>query len=578
MLFAPLLENLCLSAPSNLELCYCMKDWQRLPAEWWHSREEALRTVAVVDRVRRALGSLSDTMSINLQHTAEDLGGRLTEVDDWKVNLFSEEVVRGSAAFSVSLLCTRMDPHLRAVAEMGAWQIISPGSAPVTGQVVVVPDLRDVQLDVYPPNTVMISNQVGGDEEVPEGVAVLITPNAPDVLSHVSVRARNCSVLFATCYDAGLLEEWRAQEGKFVAVNLSAAGDVSYAAAAAPSAAGAAEKAGANATRTKGAVAMQKPAWCGEYAVGMDAFAPGVVGAKSKNLANLRGKLPEWIQLPPSMAVPFSTLDEVLKVAANKAVREEVEKEYKAVDSDLEGQLQKCAAAVMRLEAPPALEAALQAQAAASGVPWGGGGDHWEAAFVALKWVWASAYNERAYLSLRKAGLPHAQLCMAVLVQRVVPADYAFVIHTENPSTGAKDEIYIEMVRGLGETLVGNYPGRAYSAVVNKADLSAPEVRSFPSKSVGLFVDETLIFRSDSNGEDLEGYAGAGLYDSVPMHHWREEAVSHDSDPLMADPELRRQVLEAVAKVGQAVEDALASAQVPPLYIHNAQTSIIGPT
>ena len=43
-------------------------------------------------------------------------------------------------------------------------------------------------------------------------------------------------------------------------------------------------------------------------------------------------------------------------------------------------------------------------------------------------------------------------------------------------------------------------------------------------------------------GEDLEGYAGAGLYDSVPMHHWREEPVSHDSDPIMSDSELRRQV------------------------------------
>jgi hypothetical protein len=60
-------------------------------------------------------------------------------------------------------------------------------------------------------------------------------------------------------------------------------------------------------------------------------------------------------------------------------------------------------------------------------------------------------------------------------------------------------------VRGLGETLVGNYAGRALSAVVQKSNLAAPEVLSFPSKSVGLFVDETLIFRSDSNGEDLDG-------------------------------------------------------------------------
>eukprot|EP00959_Pyramimonas_sp_CCMP1952_P086707 1813506-Pyramimonas_sp.AAC.1 len=90
----------------------------------------------------------------------------------------------------------------------------------------------------------------------------------------------------------------------------------------------------------------------------MDAFAPGVVGAKSKNLANLRGKLPEWIQLPPSMAVPFSTFDEVrhnktrfsgidwkivLGQAVNKAVAQEIETAYAAVDSDLERQLQRCA-------------------------------------------------------------------------------------------------------------------------------------------------------------------------------------------------------------------------------------------
>lgn len=103
---------------------------------------------------------------------------------------------------------------------------------------------------------------------------------------------------------------------------------------------------------------------------------------------------------------------------------------------------------------------------------------HWDKAFAALKSVWASQYNQRAYLSLRKAGLPHAQLCMAVLVQRVVPADYAFVIHTVNPSSGNTNEIYIEMVKGLGETLVGNYAGRALSAIVQKDNLASPEVRS----------------------------------------------------------------------------------------------------
>ena len=37
----------------------------------------------------------------------------------------------------------------------------------------------------------------------------VITPDAPDVLSHVSVRARNMRVLFATCHDDGPLKQLR---------------------------------------------------------------------------------------------------------------------------------------------------------------------------------------------------------------------------------------------------------------------------------------------------------------------------------------------------------------------------------
>lgn len=39
------------------------------------------------------------------------------------------------------------------------------------------------------------------------------------------------------------------------------------------------------------------------------------------------------------------------------------------------------------------------------------------------------------------------------------------------------------------------------------------QVLGYPSKPIGLFIRRSIIFRSDSNGEDLEGYAGAGLYD-----------------------------------------------------------------
>lgn len=55
--------------------------------------------------------------------------------------------------------------------------------------------------------------QVTGEEEIPEGVVAVITPDAPDVLSHVSVRARNMRVLFATCHDDEPLEQLKVGEG-----------------------------------------------------------------------------------------------------------------------------------------------------------------------------------------------------------------------------------------------------------------------------------------------------------------------------------------------------------------------------
>ena len=45
----------------------------------------------------------------------------------------------------------------------------------------------------------------------------------------------------------------------------------------------------------------------------------------------------------------------------------------------------------------------------------------------------------------------------------------------------------------------------------------------------------TLIFRSDSNGEDLEGFAGAGLYESVMASPAEDRPVDYTEDKLFFD-------------------------------------------
>jgi hypothetical protein len=53
------------------------------------------------------------------------------------------------------------------------------------------------------------------------------------------------------------------------------------------------------------------PNWCGKWVLPMNEFRDGVVGAKSKNIANLRGKIPDWIRLPAAVTVPFSSFEQV---------------------------------------------------------------------------------------------------------------------------------------------------------------------------------------------------------------------------------------------------------------------------
>ena len=60
----------------------------------------------------------------------------------------------------------------------------------------------------------LLAKRVTGEEEVPEGCVAVVTPDAPDVLSHVSVRARNMRVFFGICHEPEPLAAIEALAGK----------------------------------------------------------------------------------------------------------------------------------------------------------------------------------------------------------------------------------------------------------------------------------------------------------------------------------------------------------------------------
>ena len=72
----------------------------------------------------------------------------------------------------------------------------------------------------------------------------------------------------------------------------------------------------------------------------------------------------------------------------------------------------------------------------------------------AVRQCWASLWTERAISYRQRLGIDPATVAIAVVVQRLVPAEHAGVMFTANPVTGARDQVVIDSNPGLGEVVV----------------------------------------------------------------------------------------------------------------------------
>jgi alpha-glucan,water dikinase len=535
----------------NIRFSYDTDEMSESSKEWYHlkemprfSKDWSLHAKAVLERVGRGTSLYVDHCYKLFQSKAEYMG-KAFSADSWTVTLFTEEVVRGMAAFVLSMLLRHLEPLLRRHAKLGDWQVISPGRT--AGWLEVVESLGSVQGRHYDRPSIIVAETVRGDEEPPEGATAIITPDAVDLVSHVAVRARNAHLLFASCYDEDCLTRLKALKGHMLNFRVNVSGDVEYEEA---------EEAAAAPSHAEFAYERQEAPEFSSYALLSKDFNETLVGGKSLNLKRLEHKLPDWIHLPVSAALPFGIFEKVLSLDINREISGQYEELMHRIDGNSEDALSDIRQSICGLHAPQELKAELLRAMDNSGF---NQPVKWDDMWMCIKRVWASKWNERAYLSRNARRMRHEDIFMAVLVQEVVNAEYAFVIHTANPFTQDRNELYAEVVSGLGETLVGNYPGRALS-FVSKKDAIHPEILSYPSKGTGLF-GGGLIFRSDSNGEDLPGYAGAGLYDSVMMKTPQETTLNYSQDELVWNDDFKKEFMTAVTKIGIAVEENFQSPQ-----------------
>jgi alpha-glucan, water dikinase len=538
------IENILLSQWDE-EFHQILRHWQSLERRKPRDADAALQTVAVLDRLEHALGVRADDLARMLQPKAEQLGNAF-RAEPWTITLFSEEVVRGTLAAVLAILARKTHLTLRRIASLGMWRVLSAGHA--SGRMQALNALEAVQAKSLGEPAVILTKTVTGNEEIPRPVTAVLAGEGVDVLSHVAIRARNHGVVFAACYDPEEFGKLSKLQDHYVTVDVEPSGHVAVRE-------GKSERLlppKADKPVVPSGVQPRPVAW----AIPPSSFREGIVGAKALNTFRLRDRLPEYIHLPRTIAVPFAVCERVLEHERNRQRAQRYAELQEPSDEEPGRRLAALRDVLCDLEPPDGFLEALRRVLEEEGMPVP---PDMEAAWSCIKRVWASKWTDRAYLSREANGVPHAAVFMSVLVQQVVQAEYAFVIHTANPLTGNQDELYAEVVAGMGETLTGNHPGAALGFTSTKDPVEL-RVVCWPSKSVGLY-GSGWIFRSDSSAEDLPGYAAAGLYESVMLDPPRAVPLDYLSLPLLQNPKFRQETLTSIVTIGTIVESLQGEAQ-----------------
>ncbi|MFH1428807.1 MAG: PEP/pyruvate-binding domain-containing protein, partial [Candidatus Margulisiibacteriota bacterium] len=480
--------------------------------------------------------------------------GNALNISQDEIKTFVERDIRNNIVFKLSDIVSNNLKKIRTIAKLPAWDVLYKGNS--IGKVVVVENLYDFKGGAEGP-VILIASKATGEEEIPFGVRQIILKREMPHLSHLGVRTRQDQIPFAICEDDEIFKYLQTLNGSVISINTLAEEFLINTSI---------NPAEYNNSLTTGAItkykdkegpkplrlkqSLQELPWV----ITSNDYKHGVVNRKSQELRTLQKTwLNHEFRIPQSVAIPEGTAELVLTDQINTTIYNEYKRliaTLNSIDNTKEA-LQELRSIIRQLKAPSGFKESFINQLQKENIKWDG---DWESAWSAIKGVWASKWNYSAYLSREQRGMPHDHLLLAVLIQPVQKAVYSGVIHTCEPVNNDNNRIVFELVYGNAEILVSGSEGTPMRAHINKKT-GQTEIKSLSSLSVGLFTAEDgIIARSDSNGEDLDNYAGAGLYSSIRSIELLKRYVNNN-DPIVTDKVFRNEIFSLIQGLAIAVEN-----------------------
>ncbi len=512
-------------------------------------RRHLLRLKATLDRARRWAGDYADMLLGLLPPRARAVGQALG-VAASSIAMYTEGELRGHVVFQLSRVLETLGRRVRLEARLPPWDCIVPGRA--EGRLDVVESLDDVGVRGEQP-IVCVVRKLDPDGAVPLGVTAVLCLGDLAHLSHFAVRARQAHTVLASCADPQAIAALQSLSGLEVVVDAGidavVVNPVRHA-----------HGALLDSRTAPRAAAEPVDLRVEREVIPLAEVTPAIGGAKAfaaRRLRELLSGANTGVFSPDGLVVPYGVLRQALAAdpAAGSLVRQLASELGESDELGQELRLRELRRVVMQLSVPPGVARVVARQFEPSErlmvrsssnledlAGQSGAGLFDSVADVApaecadaIKRVWASLWNTRAWRSRRQAGLADDAGQMAVLLQPMIVADYAFVLHTWHPVTRRRGQVYIEVAVGMGETLVrGDDPGAPYRMV---SDLATGEV-------------SVLSYASWSTARTP---GGAGALNRIRVRYDRERLSAR----LGELEELGRQL----GAVGRLVEDSFGAPQ-----------------
>jgi phosphoglucan,water dikinase len=498
------LQNLVLSGidPSESTVAQNeLKTWgDPLPSA---NRNELLRQKATLLRCRRLAEDFGDRVVTLFSARVEKLG-RALGVAPHAVRVFAEADIRSHLVFQVSKLATGLLRRIRQQLKLPPWDVLVPGRA--VGRATMIASLDGWQRVSQEPVLILLQ-QAAGDEEIPGGVSAILLAHEMPHLSHLAVRARQAGIVFVACEEVDEFKRlqklngqslsllatpdavtWETTSRQFVAQGPPPVGDGSSTADDSPSPLmrGEGRGEGSDDPRIPTAQARQPSLRLPFVKLSPEAPCISLEQATAENSGGKASGVRLLLQLfqrdhagfntAAALVVPFGVMEKSLRaVPAVDAEYRKLAKELNGMPPvDFDAAARRLRELVQELTVPEAIISEVQrkfspisslvvrSSANCEDTEEFAGAGLYESVLnvppsdveTAIRKVWSSLWTRRASLSRLEAGIPHDQAHMAVLIQELVDADFAFVLHTVNPVTRDPDALYAEIVVGLGETLV----------------------------------------------------------------------------------------------------------------------------